>query len=62
MKYLELDFPYLIFNLFLIIQMLECIIHHIPEKRIKVSVSIQQQLYFFKSVEISYLSKYVLVV
>ena len=51
MKYLEYGFLNLIFNLSLIIQMLESIIHHIPEKRIIVSVYIQQQLDFFKSVE-----------
>ena len=49
MKNLELGFPHLIFDLSLIIQILEFIIHHIPDKRIKVSISIQQQLDFFYS-------------
>ena len=46
---MELGFPHLIFDLSLIIQILEFIIHHIPDKRIKVSISIQQQLDFFYS-------------
>ena len=60
MKYLEHGFLNLIFNLSLIIQMLESIIHHIPEKRIIVSVYIQQQLDFFKSV--SFLIETIIVV
>ena len=51
---MELGFLHLIFNLSLIIQILEVIIHHIPDKRIKVSISIQQQLDFFYSVCIYY--------